>query len=106
MEHESDGDTKKGLVRVGARRVKNRSMRRDHPNNRTSKIGQNTEKSPGDLRRLAIIAMGEMVICLTLYFLGTTNELRNFALTTQQRKFFICSFEYLVCFWCCKTRGV
>ena len=35
-----------------------------------------------------------MVICLALYFLGTTNELRNFALTTQQRKFFICSFEY------------
>ena len=27
-------------------------------------------------------------------FLGNTNELRNFTLTTQQRKFFICSFEY------------
>ena len=35
-----------------------------------------------------------MVICLALYFLGNTNELRNFSLTTQQRKFFICSFEY------------
>ena len=35
-----------------------------------------------------------MVICLALYILGNTNELRNFALTTQQRKFFICSFEY------------
>ena len=32
-----------------------------------------------------------MVICLTLYFLRHTNELRKFALTTQQRKFFICS---------------
>ena len=27
-------------------------------------------------------------------FLGTTNELRNYSLVTQQRKFFICSFEY------------
>ncbi len=41
-----------------------------------------------------IIAVREIVICLTLYFWGTTNELRNFALTTQQRNFFICSFEY------------
>ena len=35
--------------------------------------------------------------CWFLYhyiFLGNTNELRNFASTTQQRKFFICSFEY------------
>ena len=30
--------------------------------------------------------------------LDNTNELRNFSLTTQQRKFFICSFEYLVAF--------
>ena len=40
-----------------------------------------------------IIAVGEMVICLALYFLGTTFELRNFSLTTQQGKFFICSME-------------
>ena len=26
----------------------------DHPNNSITEIGQNTEKSPGDLRRLAL----------------------------------------------------
>ena len=51
------------------------------------------------------IALSGMVICLTLYFFRHTNELQNSALTTQQ-KFFICSFEYLVCFWCCKTHDV
>ena len=40
----------------------------------------------------SFIAMSEIVICLTLYLLGNTFELRNFALTTQ-REFFICSFE-------------
>ena len=33
-----------------------------------------------------------------------TGELQNYSLVTQQRKFFICSFE-AVCSWCCKTRG-
>ena len=40
------------------------------------------------------IAVGDIVICLALYILGNTNELRNFALTTQQRRVLICSFEY------------
>ena len=62
--------------------------------------------SEGAMRGYQFIAVGEIVICLALYILGNTNELRNFALTTQQRRVFICSFEYLVCFWCCKTRGV
>ena len=30
-------------------------MRGDHPNYFTFEIGQDTEKSPGDLRRLAVI---------------------------------------------------
>ena len=51
-------------------------------------------------------SVSEMVILFNTIFFRHTNELRNSALTTQQRKFFICSFEYLVCFWCCKTRGV
>ena len=37
---------------------------------------------------------GKLLFSRTLYFFRHTNELRNFALTTQQRKFFICSFEY------------
>ena len=41
----------------------------------------------------SIAVSGNLFISLTLYFLGNTNELRNFASTTQQRKFFICSFE-------------
>ena len=31
-----------------------RGSSRDHPNNSIIKIEQNTEKSPGDLRRLAV----------------------------------------------------
>ena len=40
------------------------------------------------------IAVGEMVICLTLYILGTTYELRNYSLTHTTTKVFICNFEY------------
>ena len=53
-----------------------------------------SRNSEGAMRGYQFIAVGEIVICLTLYFLGHTNELRNFALTTQQWKFFICSMEY------------
>ena len=52
------------------------------------------------------IAMSEMVICLTLHFFRYTNELRNSALTKQQRKLFLFAALNIVCFWCCKTRGV
>ena len=39
-------------------------------------------------------------------FYGNINELRDYWFNnTQQRKYFICSFE-AVCSWCCKTRGV
>ena len=34
--------------------IENKSMIGDHPNNSIIKIGQNTKKSPGDLRRLAV----------------------------------------------------
>ena len=34
----------------------NRRRSRDHPNYSIIKIGQNTEKNPGDLRRLAVIS--------------------------------------------------
>ena len=64
-----------------------------------------SRNSEGAMPDHQFVAVCEMVICLTLYFLGNTNELRNFALTTQQRKFFICSFEYglllvLQYLWC------
>ena len=61
MEHEGESDTNcnwciqnnpqrlgKGVGRVG-----NQRMRRDHPSY-IVKIGQNTEKSPGDLRRFTV----------------------------------------------------
>ena len=38
----------------GARRDSNRREKRDHPNYSTVEIGQNTEKSSWDLRRLAV----------------------------------------------------
>ena len=43
----------KGLV-SGSGRVENWRMSRDHPKYSIVQIGQNTEKSPGDLRRLAV----------------------------------------------------
>ena len=62
MEYESDGNTNyircswNGPPRLGkeAKRVGNRKMNRDHPSYSMTKIGQNTEKSPGNVRGLAI----------------------------------------------------
>ena len=63
MEHEGDGDTNcnwctwnnpqrigKGTGRLGNNRTSG-----DHQDYSIIKIGQNTEKSPEDLRRLAVI---------------------------------------------------
>ena len=58
MEHEGDGGTNCNWCawsdpqRLG--RDGNRRMNKDHPNYWINKIGQNTEKSPGDLRSLAV----------------------------------------------------
>ena len=62
MEHESDGDTNSNLcaryshetIGKGTGKIGNKNMSGDHPNNSTVEIGQNTEKSPGDLKRLAV----------------------------------------------------
>ena len=58
MEHEGDGDTngnwwtRNDPLRLGkGAGVRNRRTSRDHPNYSIAKVGQNTEKSPGDLRR-------------------------------------------------------
>ena len=47
MEHESDGTETGGL--------ENKRTSGDRPNYSIIEIGENTEKSPGDLRRLAVI---------------------------------------------------
>ena len=62
MDLEEDGDTnynwciwndsRKPGKRVG--RFENRRMSRDHLNYSITKIKQNTETSPGDLKRLAV----------------------------------------------------
>ena len=62
MEHESDGNAnynwcaRNGPQRFGkgTGRVENLRTSRDHPNYSIIKIGQNTEKSPGDLSSLAV----------------------------------------------------
>ena len=62
MEHEGDGDYNSGWCtwdnpqRIGTetRRLENKSTSSDHPVYSIIKIGQNTEKSPGDLRRFAL----------------------------------------------------
>ena len=62
MEHKGDGDTScnwctwnnpQRLV-IGTGRLRNQRTCGDHPDNSIIKISQNTEKSPGDLRRLAV----------------------------------------------------
>ena len=62
VEHESDDRTnydwcfwhnnKRNIKRPGV--LRSWRTGRDYPNNSIIKIGQNTEKSPGDLRRLAV----------------------------------------------------
>ena len=44
-----------GTVTKGTGELGNRRTREDHPNYDIIVNGQNTEKSPGDLRRLAVI---------------------------------------------------
>ena len=41
-------------VGEGSERIKNQWKKQDHPDYYISEIGQNTEKSPGNLRRSAI----------------------------------------------------
>ena len=48
----------------------------------------------GKVTEACIAVSREFVIFPNTIDFRHTNELRNFALTTQQRKFFICSFEY------------
>ena len=56
--------------------------------------------------QLELIAVsGNLLISLTLYFLGNTNELRNFSLTHNKENFLFAALN-MVCFWFCKTRGV
>ena len=60
MEHEGEGDTncnwctrnKAQRIGTGTRRLRNQRTRGDHPDYGIIKIGQNPEKSPGDLRRI------------------------------------------------------
>ncbi len=63
MGHESDSDincnlcARYGHQRTGSEtgRFGNKRTSGDHPNYSVIKIGQNTKKSPGDLRRFAAI---------------------------------------------------
>ena len=62
MEHISDGETNCNWCawyshqKIGTRtgRLGNKNTSGDHPNYSSAEIDQNTEKSPGDLRRLAV----------------------------------------------------
>ena len=62
VEQVSDGDTNcswytwndSHKLSKGAGKVGNRRTNRDYPNYSIVEIGQNTEKYPGDMRRLAI----------------------------------------------------
>ena len=62
MEHESDGDAncnwrtqwRHQRIGTGTRELGNNWTRGDHPNYYIIETGQNTEKSPKDLRRLVV----------------------------------------------------
>ena len=62
MKHESVGDTNcyrrarysHQRIDIGAGRLGNKRRNRNHPHYNIIKITQDTEKSPGDLRRLAV----------------------------------------------------
>ena len=62
MEHESDGDTNCNRdaqyshqrIGTGTGRLRDKRMSEGHPNYCIVEIVQNTEKSPGDLRWLAV----------------------------------------------------
>ena len=62
MAHESDGDTSTNWcswyshekIDTGAGGLRNKGTMGNDPNYIFVKISQNTEKSPGDLRRLAV----------------------------------------------------
>ena len=62
MENENNGDTsfiqcaQYGHQRIskGPERIGNKNTSGDHPNYILIKIGQNTEKSPGDLKKLDV----------------------------------------------------
>ena len=62
MEYEGDGNTNhnwctgNNLQRhgTGTGEFRNQRTSRDHPDDKIIKISQNTEKGPGDLRRLAV----------------------------------------------------
>ena len=60
MKHEGDSDTNCNVyshkrISTGTRRLRNQRTSRDHPNYSIVEVSQNTEKSPGDLRRLAVV---------------------------------------------------
>ena len=62
MDQESHGDTNcysytwnnPQRIGVGTGRLRNKRSSEDHPSDSIIKISQNTEKSSGDLRRLAV----------------------------------------------------
>ena len=74
MEHESHGDISCNWcarysdqrLGTGTRRLENKRMSGDHPHYSIIKIGQNIEKSPGDLRRLAVTQTLVEIYQLTL----------------------------------------
>ena len=62
MEHEGAGDTNcywstwnnPERIGKGTGRLRSQKISRDYPDFGINKIGQNTEESPGDLRRLVL----------------------------------------------------
>ena len=75
MGHEGDSDTSCNWctlkspqrIRKGSRRLRNKRTSGDYLDYSNIKIGQNTEKSPGDLRKLAVAQTPVKTHHLTLF---------------------------------------
>ena len=100
MEHESDSDTNctwcarysHQRIGTGAGRLGNKSMRGDHPNYNIIEIGQNTEKSPGDLKRLivAVVIGGVVVVPNTNHlYIICPRIIKMFTICIQNKNYYI-----------------
>ena len=82
IEHESDDYTSCGWcslyshqeIGIGTKGLRDKRMSGDHPNYSVVEIVQNTEKSPGDLRRLGVTQSPVESYQLTLVWKKIVNE--------------------------------
>ena len=84
-------------LRKGAWRTGNQRKKRDHPNYSIVRIGQNTEKSPGHLGRLAILDFSEN-LQITLVW-KTRKKMQTSIVFKNSRPIYIYIYIYWMLIW-------